>query len=140
MLVLPTVASGTGTEPNAFEAAKWIGKAAAAGHTEAQVDYAVILFRGHGVPPDPKAGAQLFRAAAEKGMAVAQNRLARCYAHAAGVEANLVEAVKWHLIAKASGHADDSLDKVAAKLSKADRAKAQKAADEWRDRMQVGIE
>ena len=31
-------------------------------------------------------------------------------------------------------------DKVVAKLSKADRAKAQKGADEWRDRMQVGIE
>ena len=133
-------ATGTGVDPNAFEAAKWIGKAAAAGHTDAQVDYAVILFRGHGVPPDPKRGAQMFRAAAEKGVAVAQNRLARCYANGAGVETNLVEAAKWHLIAKAAGQADDSLDKVVAKLSKADRAKAQKAADEWRDRMQVGIE
>ena len=127
-------ATGTGVDPNAFEAAKWIGKAAAAGHTEAQVDYAVILFQGHGVPPDPKRGAQLFRAAAEKGVAVAQNRLARCYAHGAGVETNLVEAAKWHLIAKAAGEADESLDKMVAKLSKADRAKAQKAADEWRDR------
>jgi TPR repeat protein len=133
-------ATGTGVDPNAFEAAKWIGKAAAAGHTEAQVDYAVILFRGHGVPPDQKLGAQLFRAAAEKGLPVAQNRLARCYANGAGVETNLVEAAKWHLIAKAAGETDDNLDKVLAKLSKANRAKAQKAADEWRDRMQVGIE
>ena len=100
----------------------------------------MILFRGHGVPPDQKHGAQLFRAAAEKGVAVAQNRLARCYAHGAGVETNLVEAAKWHLIAKAAGETDDNLDKIVAKLSKADRAKAQKAADEWRERMQVGIE
>ena len=100
----------------------------------------MILFQGHGVPPDPKRGAQLFRAAAEKGVAVAQNRLARCYAHGAGVETNLVEASKWHLIAKAAGQADESLDKVVAKLSRADRTKAQKGADEWRDRMQVGIE
>jgi len=83
---------------------------------------------------------ELFRAAAERGVAVAQNRLARCYAHGAGVEASPVEAAKWHLIAKAAGQADDSLDKIVAKLSKADRAKAQKAADEWRDRTQVGIE
>ena len=53
---------------------------------------------------------------------------------------NVVEAAKWHLIAKAAGQADDSLDKIVARLSKADRAKAQKAADEWRDRTQVGIE
>ena len=72
--------------------------------------------------------------------AVAQNRLARCYANGAGVETNLVEAAKWHLIAKAAGETDANLDKIVAKLSKADRAKAQKAADEWRDRMQVGIE
>jgi len=133
-------ATGTGVDANAFEAAKWMGKAAAAGHAEAQVDYAVMLFQGHGVPPDQKRGAELFRAAADKGLAVAQNRLARCYAHGAGVEINAVEASKWHLIAKAGGVADASLDKILARLSKADRALAQKAADDWRDRSQVGIE
>jgi uncharacterized protein len=100
----------------------------------------VILFQGRGVPPDQKAGAQLFRAAAEKGVVVAQNRLARCYSHGAGVENNLVEAAKWHFIAKAGGIADDNLDKAIAKLSKADRAKAQKAADEWRERTEIGFE
>jgi hypothetical protein len=132
--------TGTGVDPNAFDAAKWIGKAAAAGHPEAQVDFAVMLFRGHGVPPDPKRGAELFRAAAEKGAAVAQNRLARCYAHGAGVDANVLEAAKWHLIAKANGIEDAELEKVLAKLSKVDRAKAQRAAVEWREKSQVGIE
>jgi TPR repeat protein len=134
-------ATGTGVDPpNAFEAAKWIGKAAAAGHTDAQVAYAVLLFRGHGVPPDQKHGAQLFRAAAEKGVPGAQLRLARCYANGAGVEKNLVEAAKWHLIAKAAGEEDETLDKLVAKLTKADRAKAEKAADEWRDRSLIGIQ
>ena len=134
-------ATGTGVDPpNAFEAAKWIGKAAAAGHTDAQVEYAVLLFRGHGVPPDQKLGAQLFRAAAEKGVTIAQIRLARCYANGAGVDKDLVQAAKWHLIAKAGGGEDESLDKLLAKLSKADRAKAEKAAEEWRDRTQIGIE
>jgi uncharacterized protein len=134
-------ATGTGVDPpNAFEAAKWIGKAAAAGHTEAQVAYAVMLFRGHGVPPDAKHGAQLFRAAAEKGVGIAQNRLARCYANGAGVEMDLVEAAKWYLISKAAAGPDDNLDKLVAKLSKADRLKAEKAADEWRDRTLIGIE
>jgi uncharacterized protein len=131
---------GVGVEPNAFEAAKWIGKAANAGYPDAEVEYAVILFRGHGVPPDEKRGAALFRSAAEKGIAVAQNRLARCYAYGAGVDSNLVEAAKWHLIAKAGGVADETLETVVAKLSKADRAKAQKAADEWREKSLVQIE
>jgi TPR repeat protein len=92
------------------------------------------------VPPDQKRGAQFFRSAAEKGIASAQNRLARCYAHGAGVEANTVEAAKWHLIAKAGGVTDDGLEQLVAKLSKADRAKAQQAATEWRERAQIQLE
>jgi hypothetical protein len=36
--------------------------------------------------------------------------------------------------------ADESLDKIVAKLSKADRVRAEKAAGDWRDRSQIGIE
>jgi TPR repeat protein len=133
-------ATGTGTDANAFEAAKWIGKAAAAGHVEAQVDYAVILFRGQGVPPDPKRGAEFFRKAADKGVATAQNRLARCYAHGAGVEKNLVEAAKWNIIARAGGIEDETLEKLVAQISRADRTKAQAAAQQWHERMLVGLE
>jgi TPR repeat protein len=132
-------ATGTGVNPNAFEAAKWIGKAAAAGHLEAQLDYALILFRGHGVPPDPTRGAAYFRRAAERGVATAQNRLARCYAHGAGVGQDLVEAAKWNFIARAGGIEDEGLDKLLAKLSSGERAKAQVAAQQWRDRISVGF-
>jgi TPR repeat protein len=133
-------ATGQGTDHNAFEAAKWIGKAAEKGHVEAQIDYAVILFRGHGVPPHPKRGAEFFRQAAEKGAATAQNRLARCYAHGAGVEKSLVEAAKWNLIAKAGGIEDPALEKMLARMSRADKAKAQTAAAQWRDRAWAGME
>ena len=107
---------------------------------EAQIDYAVMLFRGHGVPVDTKRGADYFRQAAEKGAATAQNRLARCYAHGAGVEQSLMEAAKWNFIAKAGGIDDEVLDKMLAKLSRADRTKAQAAASQWRDRAMVGLE
>lgn len=133
-------ATGQGTDHNAFEAAKWIAKAAEKGHTEAQIDYALILFRGHGVPPDVKRGAEFFRRAAEKGAATAQNRLARCYAHGAGVEKSLVEAAKWNFIARAGGIEDEVLDKMLASLSRADRAKAQAAAEQWRDKLMLGVE
>jgi TPR repeat protein len=133
-------ATGLGTDPNAFEAARWISKAAAAGHTEAQLDYALILFRGHGVPPDAARGAENFRRAAEKGLATAQNRLARCYTHGAGVPQDLVEAQKWNLIARAGGIEDDALEKMLAKMPRADLAKAQLAAQQWRDRISVGLD
>src|SRR5262249_18183061 len=132
--------TGTGTDANAFEAAKWIGKAAAAGNAEAQLDYAVILFRGHGVPVDARRGAEFFRLAAEKGVATAQNRLARCHTPGAGVPQDLVEAAKWNFIAKAGGIEDDALDEILAKVPRADRAKAQAAAQEWRDRISVGLD
>ena len=133
-------ATGQGTDPNAFEAAKWIGKAAQKGNVEAQIDYAVILFRGHGVPPDPKKGADFFRQAAEKGAATAQNRLARCYAHGAGVEKNLIEAAKWNFIGRAGGIEDPALEKLLSSMSRGDRGKAQAAAAQWRDRLLTGIE
>lgn len=127
-------ATGTGVDANAFEAAKWFKKAAEAGLADAQLDYGVILFQGKGTPPDQKEGAEMFRRAAEKGNIVAQNRLARCLAQGAGVPANPVAAIKWYLIAKSNGGIDDAeLDRTAAKLSKADRLKAEQAAAQWRE-------
>jgi uncharacterized protein len=130
-------ATGTGTDANAFDAARWFDRAAAAGVPEAQLDFGVILFQGKGTPVDERRGAELFRQAAEKGNAVAQNRFARCLLHGRGITANAVEAAKWHLIAKASGEEDQVLDQAHAKLSKADRTKAEQAAGDWRDRAAV---
>jgi TPR repeat protein len=124
-------ATGTGVTPSAFTASDWLRRAAEAGHTDAEIEYAIWLFQGRGVPVSQSAGAMYFRSAAEKGSPVAQNRLARCYAHGAGIQANPIEAAKWHLIAKAGGLADKQLEDLVAKLSRADRAKAQLAADEW---------
>jgi TPR repeat protein len=133
-------ATGTGVDTNAFEAAKWIGKAAAAGHAEAELEFGVLLFEGRGAPPDPERGARMFKAAAEQGIAVAQNRLARCYAYGKGVPLNLVSAATWHLIAKAGGEEDKTLDELIAHLSKVDRAKAEKAAEAWRQQVRLDLE
>ena len=125
--------TGTGTTANIFEAARWIGRAAAAGYVDAEVEFGILLFKGHGLAADELRGAWYFRTAAEKGNPVGQNRYARCLAHGAGVEMNLVEAVKWHLIAKQGGVEDKSLDEIAAKLSNADRLAAERLAFAWRE-------
>jgi len=133
-------ATGTGTTANAFEAAKWVGKAANAGYPEAEVDYAVILMKNHELPQEQldkmrRRAVELLRTASRKGIVVAQNRLAHCYLEGLGTRRDPVEAAKWHLIAKAGGHEDAALDKAVAALPPSDRQKATLAAAEWRDQM-----
>ena len=64
---------------------------------------------------------------------MAQNRLARLYANGVVVTADPVEAAKWHLLAREAGVSDFSLDILLAKLTKEQRAKAEKEADDWRE-------
>lgn len=139
--------TGVGTEANAFKGATWIAKAARAGHPEAEMDYALILFKVDADPKDKdeveqqlaakKQGLELFRSAAQKGVPIALNRLARCYHLGEGVAADPIEAAKWHILARQAGLDDEMLEKAMAKLSKADRLKAEQAADEWRDKSQI---
>lgn len=92
-----------------------------------------MLFKGQGVTVDEKRGAKLFRLAAEQGNAIAQNRLARLYANGVVVKADAVEAAKWHLLARQAGVSDFSLDILLSKLTKEERAKADKGAEDWRN-------
>jgi TPR repeat protein len=71
------------------------------------------------------------RKAARRGSAIAQNRLARILAAGRGIDANPVEAVKWHTIAKARGVSDSWLDEFMIKLSPAERAAGEQAAKPW---------
>ena len=49
--------------------------------------------------------------------AVAQDRVARLYATGRGIHKDLVEAMKWYLIARAGGEKDDWLDSVLGTLT-----------------------
>jgi hypothetical protein len=55
--------------------------------------------------------------AAEQGNPVAQNRMARICAIGRGVEADPVEAAKWHLLASEAGRTDAELDTFVEALS-----------------------
>ena len=43
-----------------------------------------------------------------------------------------MQAAKWHLLARQAGVSDFSLDIMLSKLTKEERAEAEKAADDWR--------
>ena len=124
---------GHGVKPDAFEASRWLRRAADLGMPEAEYDYAVMLLKGLGINADMPRAIDYLKSAADKGLPGAQNRLAHVYAEGVRVERNPVEAAKWRLIARDGKIADEALDAAVAKLSRADRERAEKAAQAWRD-------
>ena len=88
------------------EAARLLAAASLADNTDAQVEYAIALFNGAGVARNEPLAAALLRKAAHKGNPVAQNRLANILAVGRGLKADPVEAIKWHMVAKAAGVSD----------------------------------
>ncbi len=124
---------GNGVQQDMVEAAKWYNRAAAAGSVPAEYDYAVLLLKGLGLERDKPKAITYLKAAADHGMPGAQNRLANIYFEGAGIEKSMSEAAKWRLIAKHGGVADEKLDAEIAKLSAADRTRAERAASDWLD-------
>ena len=53
---------GVGVVADEAQAARWFGEAARNGHVGAQVEYAIMLFNGRGVPKDEAVAAALVRA------------------------------------------------------------------------------
>jgi TPR repeat protein len=84
-----------------------------------------MTFNGEGVAKDEAAAAKLFARAAVRNNPVAMNRLARLYASGRGVSKNNIEAVKWHLLARAVGLQDDYLDSVLNELNAKERAEVE---------------
>ncbi|HMF07001.1 MAG TPA: tetratricopeptide repeat protein [Methylocella sp.] len=114
--------SGNGVEKSDEKAASWIGRAAKDGNVPAEVEYAIMLFNGAGIEKNETAAAKLFLKAAVSNNPVAQNRVARILAVGRGLPTDMIEAMKWHLLAKAAGVKDAWLDEELEKLSPREKA------------------
>lgn len=129
---LSGVYASEGPSSNPEKALGLLKRSATLGHASAQLEYAIKQFNGKGVAKDEAAAIKLFRAAAEKGNPVAQNRLAHIYANGAtNFPENPVEATKWHLLARDAGASDFVLDVYITRLTPEQRAKAESAAEKW---------
>jgi len=124
---------GRGVSKDVAQAARLLAAASAADNTDAQVEYAIALFNGNGVARNEALAAALLQKAARKGNAVAQNRLANVLAVGRGLKADPVEAIKWHIVAKAGGISDIPLDLFVEKQTAEVRSAAEKAAKPWLD-------
>jgi TPR repeat protein len=113
------------------QAARLLASAALADNTDAELEFGIVLFNGTGVAKDQAAAAVLLRKAARKGNPVAQNRLANILANGKGLPADPVQAIKWHLIAKAGGDGDVGLDDFMRGQKPEVQAAGEKAAQPW---------
>jgi hypothetical protein len=114
---------GRGVERDVNEAARWMEFAADERNLAAEIEYALMLFNGVGVDKNEPAAARLFARAANRDNPSAQNRLARILAAGRGAPKNQVEAMKWHILARAGGVEDKWLDDQLATLTPEQRQK-----------------
>ena len=97
---LPGVASMT--EDAAYEAVRL---AAAQGHALAQHELGLMHRAGKGVPRSEERCLELWRTAADGGLAAAQFDMGRCYAYGyLGVAVDEARAVGWYEMAARQGH------------------------------------
>jgi TPR repeat protein len=122
---------GRGVAKDMNEAVRLLATAARANNLDATVEYAIAMFNGVGTVKSEEGAAALFLKAARRGSAIAQNRLARVLAAGRGMPADPVQAMKWHIVAKAGGAGDLYLDDFTSKQKPEDRATAEQAAKSW---------
>ncbi len=125
-------AEGRGVDQSKIKAGEWFAKAAVKGHPDAALDYGIMVFRGDGVKKDEKVGADWMLVSARHGNPVAQNRVARLYATGRVFEVNPVEAMKWHILAKAGGRSDAWLDEFVARLPSAAQQEGEARARDFK--------
>jgi hypothetical protein len=111
------------------------------GHPSAQVLLGGMYALGQGVPQDYTETVRWYRKAADQGDARAQSFLGVMYANGHGVRQDNVQAHKWCNLAAARFSASEredrekaviNRDRVAAKMTAAQIAEAQRLAREWR--------
>ena len=132
-------ANGQGVAQDYAEAAGWYRKAADQGDAHAQLSLGLLYASGQGVPQDHAQAASWYRKAANRGDAHAQILLGDMYENGQGVPQDYVQShMLWNLAASRSAdpvqRADAARrrDLVAAKMSTAQIADAQRLASAWK--------
>jgi uncharacterized protein len=106
------------------------------GDAAAQYELGFMYFDGQGIGRDYTAAVSWFRKAADQGNASAQVSLGQMYRDGQGVPQDYVIAHMWFNLAAASGNkiAVKARDNVAARMTPAQVAEAQKLAREWKSK------
>jgi uncharacterized protein len=125
---------GQGVSQDYATGMSWWRNAAEQGHVKAQFDLGILYENGQSAPRDYAAARSWYSRAAEQGDAAAQVNLGNMYGRGRSVPQDYVTAHMWFNLAAASGDKDavENRDIVAAKMTPAQIAEAQKLAREWK--------
>jgi len=125
---------GWGVPRNYAEAMKWYRLAADQGNAAAQFHLGLMFLNGWGVPLNYAETIKWYHLAADQGDDLAQNNLGLMFDIGQGVPQNYVQAHMWFSLAGAGGNSDGNKnrDRVAAKMTAAQIAEAQRLAAEWK--------
>lgn len=111
-------------------------RAAEQGDAKAQLNLGMMYYFGKVVPQDYSKTIQWFRRAADQGFAMAQLNLGGMYYKGQGVPQDYVAAHMFFNLAAANGYEDARKwrDELAAKMTAAQIAAAQRRAREWQEK------
>ena len=134
LAVLPAAAQDdfwTQLEAEAVEEWRW---PAEQGDPAAQYNLGLAYMNGYGVMINLREAVKWYRRAADQGMMFAQSNLGRMYNNGFGVERDDVQAHLWFDLAADQGDPASiaNRDRIARRLSPAERAEAARLADAWR--------
>jgi clan AA aspartic protease (TIGR02281 family) len=126
-------ADGRGVTRNDATAVGWYRKAAEQKYGSAQIRLGFMYENGRGVPQDYATAMRWYRKAADHDWSAAQNNLGLMYAYGRGVPQDYVAAHMWFNLAAARGYKDaaQNRDQIAAQMTPAQIAEAQKSGGEW---------
>ena len=131
--------NGQGVPQDYAQAVAWYRKAADQGDADAQYNLGVMYDNGRGVPQDYAQAVSWYRKAADQGNANAQNNLGLMYENGKGVPQDYIQAHMWSNLAASrltdpTDRADavKNRDVVAAKMTPAQIAEAQRLASAWK--------
>lgn len=129
---------GKGVPQDFAEAFRWYRKAADGGFVRAQAEVGAAYLFAIGVPQDYQAALEWLRKAADGGNSYGQHCLGMMYEGGFGVPQSYIQAHMWFNLAGARGDtgARVARDAVAAKMTPAQIAEAQRLAREFRPKGQ----
>jgi len=129
---------GKGTLEDHAEAFKWFRLSAEQGYADSQYMLGIMYSQGRAIPQDRAEAFKWYRLSAEQGQADSQYRLSLMYQLGLSAPQDFVLAHKWANLAasRATGEetrdkATQTRDKLAARMTLAQVAEAQKLAREW---------
>ena len=135
---------GRGVPQDYEEAVKWYRRAAEKGHADAQASLGDMYYTGKGLPQDYEEAMRWSRLAVAQNGPLGMVTLGEMHEYGKGTTKDLVLAHMWYNLASANQYfhdvAADNRNRVAARMTSAEVARAQRLARDWKPGSDPGVD